>query len=451
VKPTPVENVVGFLSFSPDHRDRLNAIEKFSRREWKHVQRWLDDAGLAFYFLQKLKDTHASDVVLPVVLSRMERNFASNQLRVADMSHRFDTINKGFNDAGVHYAVIKGFSLVPQFCPHAPLRHQADLDYLVDEESLAAACRVLIAAGYSSQKSTSRNHSIFMIPGGSPSRGDEQYSPQAPHTVELHTDMLDTKMLQLPPIPSLFSVAQARTCHWNGFMFPVQADENAFLLQVLHACNHFFSQWIRMSCLFEIGYFLHRRASDTELWSRIEQRVGDSAILREFVVIVTEVAARLFAAPLPRLVQTWSSMIRPGPRTWIEYYARNWALCGLPVYEFNLFPSAKLALFLHQQYRIASRAQQADHQRAQQADHQKEPSYSRLSRIASSIKNDPSLIWNAGWWRSHNLIRRTAFHALAEVRYVCEIPRWRWRNRASLQIRASAPWTSDSLPLKKAS
>ena len=445
MKPTPVENVVGFLSFSPDHRDRLNAIEKFSRREWKHVLQWLDDAGLAFYFLQRIKDTNASAVVPPEVLSRVERNFASNQLRVDDMSHRFDAINRKFNNAGVHYAAVKGFSLVPQLCPHAPLRHQGDFDYLVDEQSLPAACRVLIDAGYSSQKSPSSKESIFVIPGRAPSRGDAQYSAQAPHAVELHSDIWDSKMHRVPPMPSLFSVARARMQHWNGFTFPALPDEDVFLLQVLHACHHIFAQWIRLSCLFEIGYFLHRRASDTELWSVIEQRAGNSAALREFVVIVTELAARLFAAPVPTLVHSWSANIRPGPRTWIEHYARNWALDGLPVYEFNLFPHSKLALFLHRQYRVASRAEQADHQN--------EPSYSRLSRIASSIKNDPSLIWNAAWWRRQHLVRRATFHTLAGVRYVCEIPRWRWRNRAlrPTATAASIPWTSDSLPSKKAS
>jgi hypothetical protein len=60
VKHTPVEDIVGFLSFSRDHRDRLNAIEKFTPRQWKRALQWLDDAGLAFYFLQKLKDTNAT-------------------------------------------------------------------------------------------------------------------------------------------------------------------------------------------------------------------------------------------------------------------------------------------------------------------------------------------------------------------------------------------------------
>lgn len=442
MKRTPAEDIVGFLSFSRDYRDRLNAIEKFTPRQWKRVLQWLDDAGLAFYLLQKLKDTNATDVVPPLLLSRLEGNFAANQLRVDDMSHRFDSINNRFTDAGVHYTAIKGFSLVPQFCPHAPLRYQADLDYLVEEQSLPAACRVLIEAGYSSKGSRSSMESIFITPGGQPSRGDLQYSPQAPHAVELHTEMWDSNMHRLPPIPNLFSVAHAKSHHWNGFTFPGQKDEDAFLLQVLHACRHLFTQWIRVSCLYEIGYFLHWRASDTDLWSGIAQRAGDSAVLREFVVIVTELAARLFAAPVPELVRSWGAEIRPGPRAWIQHYAREWALCRLPVYEFTFFPPSKLALFLYNEYKSAPSTQEAKHQ--------KELPSPRGPRVATSIQKDPSPVRNRRWWKRQHLIRRATFYALAEMRYIYEIPRWKWLNRASLWS-VPAPWSGDSLQSKKAS
>jgi putative nucleotidyltransferase-like protein len=358
------------------------------------------------------------------------------------MSRRFGSINNSFTDAGVHYMVLKGFSLVPQFCPFAPLRHQGDLDYLVAEQSLSAACHVLSNAGYTPQRSRSGVESIFVSRGGGPSRGGRQYSSQSPHAVELHTDIWDSRMHRVAPIPSLFSVAQAGTRHWNGIMFPAQKDEDAFLLQVLHACHHFFTQWIRMSCLYEIGYFLHQRASDSELWSGIEQRAGDSAVLREFVVIVTELVAQLFAVPVPDLVQSWGARIRSGPRVWTEYYARKWALGGLPVYEFNLFPRAKLALFLHQQYRVSSRPQESRRPA--------KSSFSRVSRIVSSIKKDPSLALSPSWWNRQHLFRRAMFHGLASLRYICEIPRWRWRNRTHLRT-TSSPWTADSLPAKKAS
>ena len=442
MKRTPVEEIVDFLSFSEDRRDPLRVFEKFTRRQWKHALQWLDDAGLAFYFLQKLNHTNASDAAPAFVLSHLQRNFASNQLRVHYMSRRFDDINGGFTDAGIHYVVLKGFSLVPQFCPYAPLRYQGDFDYLVDEQSMPAACRLLIDAGYNAQNSPSSKESIFVSPGEQPSRDGQQYSPRAPHAVELHTDIWDSKMHRVPPMPSLFSVAQAKTHDWNGFLFPALTDEDAFLLQILHACHHFFTEWIRMSCLYEIGYFLHRRAGDRELWNGIEQRASDSAVLREFVVIVTGVVNQLFAAPIPEFVESWGARTRPGPRIWTEKYARNWAMDGLPIYEFSLFPRAKLALFLHQEYKGASWAQESHRQ--------SEAPVSRLSRIVSSIKEKPSLVVNPSWWKRQHLFRRAIFHGLAGLRYVCEIPRWRWRNRVYVRT-ASSAWTDDSLPAKKAS
>lgn len=437
-----MEEIVAYLSFSEGRRDPLPAFQKFTRRQWKHVLQWMDDAGLAFYFLQKLKHTNASDVIPPSVLSQLQRNFTSNQLRVHYMSRRFDAINGRFTDAGMHYVVLKGFSLVPQFCPYAALRHQGDFDYLVDEQSLPAASRILIDERYKPQDSRSSTQTIFVSPGGEPSRNGQQYSPQAPHAVELHTDIWDSTMHRVPSIPCLFSTAQARTHNWNGIRFPAQTDADAFLLQVLHTCHHLFGQWVRMSCLYEIGYFLQRRAWDNELWGRIEQRARDSAILREFVVIVAGMVNRLFAAPVPELVQSWGARTRPGPRIWTEHYARSWALDGLPVFEFSLFPRAKLALFLHQEYRSASWVEAAQPQ--------SEAPSSRLSRIVSSVKRNPTLALNPSWWKHQHLFRRALFHGLAGLRYVCEIPRWKWRNRAYARS-ASAAWTGDSSPAKRAS
>jgi hypothetical protein len=443
MKSSPAETVVRFLSFSGNRRDSFDAMEKFTPRQWKYVLQWLGDAGLAFYFLQRLKDERASSSVPSFVLSRLEQNFACNRLRIEEMARRFDAINSKFNDAGVRYTVIKGFSLVPQFCPLATLRHQADLDYLVDEQSLPAACRLLTDAGYRSKISRSSKESIFIASAAEPSRSDVQYSPQASHAVELHTEIWDHDMHGVHEVPKLFSIGQARMQNWNGLTFPAQADEDAFLLQVLHACHHLFTQWIRISSLLEIGYFLQRRASDSELWNRVEQRAGDSAVLREFVVIITEMAARLFAAPVPEVVQGWSASIRPAPRAWIDHYARDWALGGLPVYEFCLFPRSKLALFLFHQYKSTS------HVKELQPHHR--PAASRLSRMVSSIKANPALIWDYDWWRRQQLFRRSVFYILAELRYIAEIPRWRWLNRASPRTASSLPWPGNPYRSKKAS
>jgi hypothetical protein len=426
VKQMLADSMVEFLSFSGPG-DSIAALERVSHRDWERALLWLDDTGLAFYFLQKIQDTNSANVIPAELLSLLETNFTANQGRVEYMSLRFDALNHRFNQAGVAYAVLKGLSLVPQFCPYAPLRHQGDFDYLVDAQSLPAAQRVLVEAGYAPKDSPSAQEFVFVTPGAAtPSRSGRQYSAEAPHAVELHLDVWDGDLHNLPPLPNLFTVERTETHEWNGLTFPALIEEDAFLLQVVHTCQHLFAQWIRMSCLFEIGYFLTRRAHDTALWNRIEQRVGDSLMVREFVVLVTELAAKLFASPLPQLVRAWGALIRPAPRIWIEKYARPFAFGELPAYQFDLFPRSKLVLFLQNQYKTNTRS-------VKTIDLKGALPLSRLSRIASSVRREPSLILNASYWKHQLVARRSVFHALAGLRYLCEIPRWVWRTRARVR------------------
>ena len=424
MKRALADTLVEFLTLSGPG-DGVPALERVCYRDWKRALLWLDDTGLAFYFLRRLHDTNSADVIPTSILCRLEANFAANQDRVEDMSRRFDALNRKFNEAGVGYAVLKGLSLVPQFCPYAPLRHHGDFDYLVDSRSSSAAQRVLLQAGYVPKDSPSKQEFIFVMPGATaPSRSGRQYSADAPHAVELHLNVWDSDLLRLPTLPNLFTVERATPHEWDGFVFPALTDEDAFLLQVVHACQHLFGQWIRMSCFFEIGYFLKRRAHDTALWNQVEQRVGESLMVREFVVLVCELAARLFASPMPPLVRVWGATIRPGPRLWIEKYARSFAFCELPAYQFDLFPRSKLVLFLKNQYAANTRPAKA-------VDLRGALPLSRLSRIASSVRLNPALVLDAGYWKHQLVVRRSIFHALASVRYVCEIPRWLWLTRAA--------------------
>ena len=250
-----------------------------------------------------------------------------------------------------------------------------------------------------------------------------QYEAQAPYAVELHLDIWDSDAYKVPLRRSLFLLDNAETRQRGELAFPVLPDEDAFLLQVVHACHHLFDYWIRIAWLWEIGYFLDPTGlSDSSLWSRIEQRVGEIKVLREFVVVVTELVAKLFAAPIPATVRVWGQKIRPASRVWIENYARDWVFGEVPVYQFRLFPRAKLVLFLQQQYVGDVNAQKDFVRRRMFA-------CTRLSGIARTIRAAPSTALKAGWWRHHRLGRRTFFHALAGFRYFCEIPRWRWLNR----------------------
>jgi hypothetical protein len=431
VKRLPAEDIVAFMSFSGDSRDCIKAVEGLSSREWTKILQWLDGSGLALYFLHKLKETNSTDAIPAWVLSYLTQNFANNQNRVEAMSRQFAFLNRKLDETSVQYVVIKGFSLVPEFCPDATLRHQGDLDYLVEGDFPADARRVLDEAGYFAKESCSTKEAVYVIPGGEPSLSPSQYSPRTPHAVELHLDIWDSGMHGVPAISNLFSVRRGKAQHWSGLTFPALAVEDAFLLLVVHACHHLFTLWMRMSCLYEIAYFLNRRSGDEELWSRIEERAADNMELREFVVIVSELATRLFASPLPPLLQRWGSGTRPAVRTWIAHYSRHWAFCELPVYEFRFFPRSKLALFLRQQYQGVLSGPISPKQNHA-------PPSSRLARIFLAIRKEPSLALNADWWKRQMLVRRGVFHALAGARYLCEIPRWLWLNRARARPGASS-------------
>src|SRR5207237_737478 len=163
--------------FSGNKSDHLDALKGFHRRQWEHTLTWLHDAGLALYFLQKLKDRNATDVLPRSALSRLEQNLTANRCRVAYMSRQFTFLNQEFE----------------AFVPHAVELH--------------------LAFWYSDA------HGVVLA------------EPE-------------------------FSVDHGRTHQWQGSDFRALSEEDAFLLQVIHAFNHVLTGWVQMSWLYEIGYFL---------------------------------------------------------------------------------------------------------------------------------------------------------------------------------------------------
>jgi Uncharacterised nucleotidyltransferase len=416
------EALVAFLGYASNSAEGLARLRTLSDRKWRKTLTWLDDAGLALYFFDKLKRTGLAHMIPLWVSCRLEQCLRANESRIFELSKQFDHLNRSFRKANINYAVVKGFSLVPEYCPDANLRHQGDFDYLMDEESIEAAERIVLDAGYSAKPRRSRQELIFVKSGGvPPSRTPEQYSPRSPHGVELHLNMWNSDEHPLPEIRNPFSPTRTRTHAWNGFHFPALRSDDAFLLQVLHACQHLFTFWVRMSSLFEVGFFLHQHASDASLWSEVEQRIGEDRTLREFVVVITGMVAQLFAVPQPEVVLNFANHIRPSIRTWIDHYGPDCAFCEVPAYEFRFLPRAKLVLFLHQQYVDSCRDKRLVRTRLMKP--------ARIARMIACLKAKPSLLLNRPWWKRQLLVRRSLFHALAGLRYLLEIPRWKWRNR----------------------
>jgi hypothetical protein len=443
VKRTVAEAVVNYFSFSGKTNADVGQLTGFRDREWKQGVSWLHDAGLALYLLQKLRQGNVTDIVPTATLSRLEENLAANRRRVAYMARQFEFLNQKLSAAGVRYAAVKGFSLVPQFCPDASLRHQSDFDYLIDHQSLPLAQTVLEEAGYflSNHKT---NEFVFLMPSRAiPPPNDEQYEAHAPHAVELRLAFWDSDVHGAFLTEPKFSVDNIKTQRWQDSVFPALAEEDVFLLQVVHAFNHVLTGGVRMSCLYEIGYFLSQRSTDELLWQRVERRIEENALLREIVVVVSELSAHFFRAPLPSTSIIWAQELNPAVRIWINNYARTWMFAKNRVDQLGLFSAAKVVLFLHQQYLPDAGARK-------HLTRIRLLPWDQLSRRAGSITSKSSA--NSGGRRrqlKHALIR-FLFHATAGLRYLWEVPRWRRLNRASAHLSSSTKRESPAADLLEA-
>lgn len=338
--------IVGSLRATGPCEEFLARLGTFTGSDWERTLPWLDDSGLALYLLERVDQRGAHDALPGPIRTRLERNLASNRQRLAAMQREFAFLNGRFEDAGVVFAALKGFTLIPDFCPDASLRLQYDYDYLVSPECESMARRVLGMAGYS-HKTHSTGHEaegesqFASAPVSLPAKDEDFYAAALPRRVELHLGLWEPRGEGVfPGVPGDI-LDRRRLVEWQSMRFPVLADDDALLSQVLHAFMHMLSYWCRLSCFLEITYFLAQRYSDTSFWDRFRCRVKDCRFLPEISGLVFSMATILFGAPVPDEVTQWSARSLVSP-LWVREYGEPWAMAS--------FPGSKLTLFMHAEF-----------------------------------------------------------------------------------------------------
>ena len=419
-------DVVRCMRYSDEGFD-LDRLRRYRATEWQRTFQWLDSSGLGLYFLKRLWDLRATSVLPGRVLARLEQDLSENQQRTEWMANEFAAINDRFQQVGIHFAVVKGFSLVPEFCGDAVLRTPCDLDYLVDAESLGSAKRVLCEAGYL-LKSFSELEFRFGKPSSKiPTLSDSPYSCQTAPMVELHLAFWNARQNRIAfsePIPN---PDRAVLHSWRGLQFPALREEDAFLLQIIHIFQHIVGCWIKLAWLLEIGYFMRRREYDKQVWDRIDTRVEATPWLAEFAAIVAGLAKIAFAAPMPTFVEKWAERLRPLPRLWLNTYGRTWLIEDHPLVTASLLSTAKLSHFLHIEY-------------VPDAEARKMLTRTRLfpwkqpEHVAQVAEGNLADRWALRWLQSSLVTQRLIFHFGSNLRYLAEVPRWKKLTRASLSL-----------------
>jgi hypothetical protein len=279
-----------------------------------------------------------------VVAQRLRQNLRDNQLRYRASFEEFVRVNRVFRDLGRVYAVHKGISLVPDFCPAPRLRVQFDHDFRVKPEDVSVFQAAIVRLGYRLVYCRYGELSLDTRPGFV-ARLADTYRPPQHHRVELHFDQfIGGEFMRLALPAGYLDRLQQRTV--DDELFPALGDLDRLLDQVGHFLRHFELGWVRLSWALELVNFCRARFEDHALWndlSRFASAEPDSGISIAFALTLLESA---FQVPLPPGLAWCRDLLPLRLFDWIERFGHEALLAEfpgskLPLLVFGEFPGGR--------------------------------------------------------------------------------------------------------------
>jgi Uncharacterised nucleotidyltransferase len=322
---------------------RLSLLRHSNASQIRKLLRWLDESGLALYLLAQLQDHGVLGQVPKDFSAALEFRSAANQVRTAAMLSEFARLVNSFRGNGVRFCALKGFTLTPEFCREVRLRHQTDFDFLVTLDSLENAKGAMQSCGYELGEMAEPGEVTFTTPlRHVPTSSDDIYAVPRHREVDLLTTLrLSAHGVSIPmPTPDLNDL---RTKILLDIAFPALPLEEMFCFQVMHAFRHLLGSWVRISWLFEIGYFIDRHYADEDVWRAIVDRVGRDARARNAFGLVISLTRALFPRPIPEpLAELCLQSLPARIETWVAHFGMKTAIADLD--------GAKFTLFVHREF-----------------------------------------------------------------------------------------------------
>jgi Uncharacterised nucleotidyltransferase len=387
--------------------------DSFTQREWDFALAWLDLSGLAIYFHERTRSADGLHALPGRVREELEKRRAGNRLRNEAILDEFRTFIGAFEQAGVKYAVLKGISLLPDYCPEMEFRTQYDHDVLVAPESLSAARRVLESAGFHAKIEEGESPLIYRRAEPEirfSQKSDALYSPRLGRSIDLHQTFWEEGEERIHVSLSNDFLERGQLRCWEGISFRALRDEDSLLFQILHAFKHILRNWCRVSVFLEIAWFVNRRSADFAFWQSFARRIENVRWAREATFIVFTLSEQLFGAVIPAPLRvSLSSPLAPALHLWIERYGQHSAVSN--------FHDDKCSLFLHREF----------------IDDPSDWAMIRRRRLFPWHRphRPPAVVFQRGfsalgkmWMEKTHALRRLRFHGLAGLRYALEYPRW---------------------------
>jgi len=322
--------LLGLAHSDPKHLDRLFSL---SVGEWRKVFRWLDVSGLTLYFANRVNELNLQGQLPPAVNQRLQQNLSDNRARIRGLLQESAELQADFRRAKISYAVLKGFSLCPSSVSMPELRHQLDLDFLVEEEGAPKARRILERAGYHLHEVSGRTWEFKKNPR-------PRFSPKNMfidgfgRTVELHIQSV------LPGRTPLLSRREYREI--EGVMMPVLSPADLFVRQGMHVFKDVCSSFVRASHLLEFYRHVCARGDDPTFWSEVRAVAEEDPRAVVGLGVVLQLIESVMEGEIPSKLAMWTMLcVPPGAQRWVALYGKS-CVYGTP-------PGTKLYLLLQRE------------------------------------------------------------------------------------------------------
>jgi hypothetical protein len=401
-------------SFRGERAEVCDRLACFEYRHWVENYRWLDASGLALYFLDRVRSLELDDVVPDRVLARLTENATDNRKKTEGMYEEFVRLNRKLQAAGVEFANLKGFSLVPDASPDAALRCQFDLDFLVASRDVALCEEVLKQEGYVLD-GIGRNVREYKAGSGQVPSIRELYKAKPQRSVEIHIASSQVRDKSYPD-------DRLSRIQWklrDGFKFPVLSDCDQVLSLAHHLFKHLKSEWTRASWILEYARYIHFHRFDDSLWLEVEGYLSADSRAKVAVGAATLLAYQSFGIPcIPPILTVAITELPVSVRLWIERYGNN--------VLFTPFPGTKLYLLLERALWGDEGAHSVERSRKLFPLH-RPPKITVGSERAGLLRRMKAFQAEGSY-----LMFRLRFHVTQGIAYMIEESRWK-RDMASMQ------------------
>ena len=325
------------LSFCDPLPHQFRRLLGLSNWKWQRLLYWLDTSGLALYFLDHLRALRQDEVLPPAVRERLQQNLIDNTKRTSIMIQESVAIQREFQEVGISYATLKGFSLCPISVPREELRHQFDLDFLVAEKSIADARVILERRGYRLYAISGKSWEFKIDEKFSTSMKD-LYQSGMGRAVELHVEA------ETPGHATRLDRASSR--EFYGIDMPVLSPVDLLLGQGMHAFKDVCSAFSRTAHLLEFRRHVLARFDDHAFWRDLQKAAQGDRRICLGLGVVTYLITHVMGEFAPVGLTEWTvDSLPPTARLWVDLYGR-WV-------AFGKAPGSKLYVLLQQELETA--------------------------------------------------------------------------------------------------